>query len=376
MIRFQRPQLPPVAEIAAYYERAEHARWYSNFGPCHALLVERLQARLGPPLSVIPVANCTLGLSLALKATAHGQSGDEILLPSFTFAATAAAVEWAGFKPVFVDVDPGHWSLDPARLADALEARGDRVAGILACTTFGAPPPVAVSDAWEALASQAGVPLVVDSAAGLGAVDARGRQAGHLGDAEVFSLHATKPFAIGEGGIVTASDPDVAERIRRLANFGFQDGVVAEEVGINAKLAEWPAATALAVLDGFDDVLAVRRSTAAFVDEQLATSGLTFQTLDAQPAWQFVPALAPTSASRDDVVAIAAEHGVEVRTYFAHPLHTMPPFGGAPRTDDLTVTLDLASRALSLPMANDLSIEEQDTIITTVRRALTMAVAR
>lgn len=370
MIRFQRPQLPPVNAIAAYYAAAEDARWYSNFGPCYEQLVGRLESRLGGDLCAVPVASCTLGLSLALAATTQGRAGTEVLLPSYTFAATATAVRWAGLDPVFVDVDPAHWSMDPERLSAALEQRGGRVAAILACTTFGTPPPVAVATAWERAAATAAVPLVVDSAAGFGAVDAAGRPAGRLGDVEVFSFHATKPFAIGEGGLVTTADPELAARIRQLANFGFEDGVVTGEVGTNAKLAEWPAATALAVLDRFDATLAARRNSAEAIRRGLDGSGLTFQAHDGSPAWQFVAALTPTDATRDALVVAAADRGVEIRTYFAHPLHTMPPFRTAPRTDDLVTTTDLAARAISLPMADDLSAEERALIVDVVAHAL------
>lgn len=375
MIRFQRPQLPSVDAIAAYYAAAEDRRWYSNFGPCHAQLVERLQDRLGGDLHVVPVANCTLGLSLALVA-AIGElgpgaaGGREVIVPSYTFAATATAIAWAGYTPMFVDVDERHWSMDPAALTAALEERGERVAAVMACTTFGSPPPVAVSRAWEQAASDAGVPLLVDSAAGFGAVDAEGRPAGHLGDAEIFSLHATKPFAIGEGGLVTTADAALAERMLHLANFGFDEGVVHGTPGMNAKLAEWPAATALAVLDTFDDVLAARRASAATMRAALAATGLSFQALDSQPAWQFLPALVPPGVARDDVVSVAAEHGVEVRVYFAHPLHRMPAFAAAPRIGALPVTDDLSRRALSLPMANDLTGDEQAAITAAIGRSL------
>ncbi|MDO9355521.1 MAG: aminotransferase class I/II-fold pyridoxal phosphate-dependent enzyme [Solirubrobacteraceae bacterium] len=382
MIRFQRPQLPAVAAIAAYYQRAEDARWYSNFGPCHAQLVERLEQRLGGGLHAVPVANCTLGISLALVAATGLAPGDretagrEVIVPSYTFAATATAIVWAGLTPVFVDVDPGHWSMDPAALEQALQERGDRVAAVMACTTFGSPPPVAVSQAWERLAADAGVPLLIDSAAGFGALDAAGRAAGHLGDVEIFSWHATKPFAIGEGGLLCTADAALAERLNRLANFGFEDGVVTGAPGMNAKLAEWPAATALAVLDDFDDVLEARRDAATRLRTALAGTGLTFQELDSQPAWQFLAALAPAGTSRDDIVAVTAEHGVEVRSYFAHPLHRMPAFADAPRIGSLPVTEDLAIRALSLPMANDLTDAEHEAIVSAVHRSLASVGAR
>lgn len=127
LIRFQKPQLPPVAEIAAYYARSEEARWFSNRGPCHELLTERLERFLGPGVRCVPVGNATVGLMLGLRALVGAQpQAREVLLPSFTFAATVNAVLWAGLEPVFVDVEERSWHLDPSSLRDALADRGDR----------------------------------------------------------------------------------------------------------------------------------------------------------------------------------------------------------------------------------------------------------
>lgn len=378
MIPFQRPRLPSVEATARYYALAEERRHYTNFGACHELLASRLAERIGPPVTAVPVANCTLGLLLALRACTAGQDAQqrEVIVPSYTFAATGSAIAWAGLTPVFVDVDTGHWSMSPASLEQALAQRAGSVAAVLACTTFGAPPPLAVSARWEELAAAAGVPLIVDSAAGFGTRDAAGREAGHLGDAEVFSLHATKPVAIGEGGFVATADPELAAAIRRLANFGFEDGQVTGEIGLNAKLAEWPAAAALAALEEIDTTLETRRSLAASLRAVLEPAGFTFQVLDSEPTWQFVPVLAPTAASREAVLRAGAAAGVQIRTYFDRPLHTMPPFRGAPTTGALAVTMALAGRTLSLPMADDLSEREVETITRTATTALYQQAAR
>jgi dTDP-4-amino-4,6-dideoxygalactose transaminase len=255
VILFQKPQLPPIATIAAYYARSEEARWFSSRGPCHELLIERLEGYLGPGVSCVPVGNATAGLMLGLRAL--------------------------------------------------------------------------------------------------------GRQ----GDAEVFSFHATKPFAIGEGGLLTTTRAEVAERAARLANFGLEDGVVHDAPGLNAKLAEWPAATALAVLDGFDDVLAGRRAAAAEILEALAPHGYTGQAAGEAAAWQFVPVLAPSPRVRAAALALARERDIELRAYFSVPLHRMPAYASVPVAGSLRRTEDLAARALSLPMANDQSAADRDAIV-------------
>jgi dTDP-4-amino-4,6-dideoxygalactose transaminase len=364
MIRFQAPQLPPVEDIAAYFARAEDIRWYSNRGPCHELLVARLEEFLGAGRCV-PVVNATLGLMLALRALVglgHARRR-EVLMPSFTFAATISAVRWAGLEPVFVDVEERSWHLDPTRLEHALAARARSAAAVLACSTFGVPPPAALRAAWENAARAAGVPLLVDSAAGFGATDEDERVLGHQGDAEVFSFHATKPFAIGEGGLVTTTNDDLARRIARLANFGVQGGLVETDVGLNAKLPEWSAATALAVLDGYGEVLSCRRERARQILDGIERYGYQRQSGTEGAAWQFVPVLAPSADVRTAALDVARSNDVEVRSYFSVPLHRMSAFASVPCADELRCTDDLAERALSLPMANDLSISAVEAIV-------------
>jgi dTDP-4-amino-4,6-dideoxygalactose transaminase len=186
----------------------------------------------------------------------------------------------------------------------------------------------------------------------------------------VFSFHATKPFAIGEGGLLTTTRTEVAERAARLANFGFEHGVVHDAPGLNAKLPEWPAATALALLDRYHEVLAARRSAAAEILEALAPHGYTWQSGTAGAAWQFVPLLAPSPRVRDAALALGRERGIELRTYFSVPLHRMPAFASAPAAGTLACTEDLAARALSLPMANDQSASDRDAIVACMAAAV------
>jgi dTDP-4-amino-4,6-dideoxygalactose transaminase len=378
VLRFLTPELPPVAAIEQYFESARADRWFSNGGPCHRLLVERLVAHAGGDVEVVPVANCTLGLVLAMRALldARRPSGRKALLPSFTFPATASTVVWCGLEPVFVDVDPECWHLDPAAVADALERHHGEVAVVVACSTFGVPPPPDVTAAWESASREASVPLLVDSAAGFGARDARGRPLGAQGDVEAFSFHATKPMAIGEGGIVTTRAPDLARAIRELTNFGFApDRAVHGTPGLNAKLDEWHAATALAALDRLDDVLAARRAIAESLLPELSALGLSLQRGSELGTWQFVPARAGSAEARSAVVAAGAASGVEVRCYFSPPLHLMPAFAHCVRAGDLSVTEDLSTRMLSLPMANDLNSHDVARVLAVVRSGLRRASA-
>jgi dTDP-4-amino-4,6-dideoxygalactose transaminase len=310
---------------------------------------------------------------LALRAVAGVPDRErrEVLLPSFTFAACAAAVRWCGFDCVFVDVDPAGWHLDPEKTQRALLARGSKVAAVLGASTFGTAPPRSQTDAWQRAADEAGVGLVVDSAAGFGSERPDGTPLAGQGDAEVFSFHATKAFAIGEGGVVVSSRPEVADAVARLANFGFDEhGAVSGPLGLNAKMAELPAAVGLAALDRFDAVLAARRDRAAALNAGLVSAGVTAQVGASRSAWQFLPLLAPTAAARDRILEAGQRAGIELRAYFAMPLHTMPDLSREICADSLSITTDLASRCLSLPMADDLTPEEIERIINVTGDAL------
>src|SRR6202012_2955300 len=168
-LRYQRPELPPLDEVARYYALAEEARFYSNGGPCCERLASRLANYIGD-VSCIPVGNCTLGLIAAIRGLCGAPTGQRklIAVPSFTFTATACAIQWAGFEALFVDIERGSWQMAPDALADALARCDGSVAGVMGCSTFGTAAPTAVRAQWRRLCADAGTPLLIDSAAGLG----------------------------------------------------------------------------------------------------------------------------------------------------------------------------------------------------------------
>jgi len=354
MIPFQRPDLPPTAEIDAYLELSRGERWFSNGGPCWRMLGERLGERAGA--FCVPVASGTLGLMAALAAVlGEGAGPGTAVLPSFTFIATAQAALWAGLEPRLADVDADHWHLDPDRLERALATGG--VDAAIPVSAFGTPPPAEARQRWERACREAGVPLVVDSAAGFGAVADDGVPVGAQGDVEVVSFHATKPFAIGEGGAVFSRDRALHERVRQAVNFGFRaDRSVGLGHGLNAKMSELHAATALAMLDRFDAVLARRREAAAAI-RAAAGPGCEWQAGCERSTWQFVP-VALADAERRRRLEGACADRVEVRVYY-EPLDQLAPQRWPSVAGDLARTEDLHRRLLCLPMANDLSEVEQ-----------------
>jgi dTDP-4-amino-4,6-dideoxygalactose transaminase len=303
---------------------------------------------------------------VALRAAVGASSrGNEVIVPSFTYIATISAILWTGLRPVFVDVAPGHWHLDPEALDAALEERADRVAAVLACSTFGSAPPRTVREPWEEACKDAGVPLLIDSAAGFGSRDERGEPLGRQGVAEVFSFHATKPLAVGEGGAVFAAEQSLVERIAAQTRFGLDARrVLSNEPGLNAKMSEIHAAIALAALDEFEHVLVARARRSAAIRVGLGEYGFGSQQGCEGSAWQFVPLLAPNSSMREDILRAARLARVQIRTYH-QPLHVLAQLGHYKTVGDLPVTRDLATRTISLPLANDLT-EAEISLIRTV----------
>jgi dTDP-4-amino-4,6-dideoxygalactose transaminase len=363
MIRFQRPALPPTSEIDPYLDLSRQERWFSNGGPCWRLLRDRLSERAGA--YCVPVASGTLGLMAALAAVLDnpGPRRAGALMPSFTFVATALAAIWSGLEPRLADIAPDHWHLDPAVLERLLGVE-DGLGAVLAVSAFGTPPPAETRERWERACREAGVPLVVDSAAGFGAIAEDGVPIGAQGDVEVVSFHATKPFAIGEGGAVFTRNRALHERIEQTVNFGFQpDRTVGIARGLNAKMSELHAAAGLAVLDRLDSILESRRRSAAAIRER-AGKGVSWQLGSELSTWQFMPIALSSPELRQQLVA-SCQDQIEARVYY-EPLDRLTPDSATVLGDGLEHTEDLHRRILCLPMANDLTAAEESEIAATL----------
>lgn len=248
------PDLPPPADVFPYLEEMAAARWYSNFGPInarfqdeitrfmvsHSLADERTQA--------LTCSSATAGLELALRALKLPEKS-EVLVPALTFPASALAVLSAGLTPVFCDVDNESWMLEPEIAEAALDSN---VRVVMPVTTYGRPLPL---ERWQKFTENTGRTVIVDAAASLGQQDTRGELI------FVFSLHATKPFGVGEGGLIVSGDQDLLAAAKSLSNFGFWGpaGVV-QACGINAKMGEYYAANGLAQIERWPELFKRRKS--------------------------------------------------------------------------------------------------------------------
>ncbi|MGN6427683.1 MAG: DegT/DnrJ/EryC1/StrS family aminotransferase [Leifsonia sp.] len=338
-----RADFPPVEDVAADYEVIMASGRFSNFGPREQRFRQGIARRLGVP-GVATYSSATIGLVAALATLVGiGDGRRRIVLPSFTFAAAAQAVEMLDFVPAFVDVDERTLSADPDRIRDLIE--DGPTAGLLLANPFGIGSAAAAD--WERVAVTAQLPLIIDSAAGFGAEYPDGSPVGGHGDAEVFSFHATKPLAVGEGGAVTTADEDLADQLRSASNFGFDGGRESVRWGLNGKLSELHAAIGIRQLDRLDGILAERRRVLGWFSEALGRHRVPDNVERSTLA--FLPLILDEGADRDGVVAALAAEGVEARTYYAPALHRHPRFAGAPR-GPLDVTERIEDRVVSLPV--------------------------
>jgi dTDP-4-amino-4,6-dideoxygalactose transaminase len=330
---FIRASVPPPEEWLPDLEHSYETGWFSNRGPALQAFEQELAERFGRPATA--VANATVGLTAVLLAL---DVRGRVVLPAFTFPATACAVQLAGCELVFCDADEETWELNPAALKETLAGGAAAVVHVRA---FGLCRDL--SDVADVCAA-AGVPLVVDSAAGLGGRTAAGDEIGHAGVCEVFSLHATKPFAVGEGGVVLG-DADVIDGARRASNFGLADGDVVGR-GLNAKMDEFAASRARAMLRRLDAEIEGRARHAAAYRGVLDHALVAHPVDPGAPPWQTYPVRLLDSSPRSALLDELAARGIEARAYYAPALHESSAFRSPVR---LPVSERLSRSIVCLP---------------------------
>jgi dTDP-4-amino-4,6-dideoxygalactose transaminase len=354
-----RPRLPSAEAILPYLQRIDDARWYSNFGPLVTELEQRLADRFARPTQVVTTTNATQALSLTLQAMDLAPGG-YVVVPSWTFVATAHAVIQAGLTPWFVDVDPGTWMLDPAEVEDlALSLNGEIVAAIPVCA-FGAMPDL---DTWVAFRERTGVPVLVDAAACFDTLrDAR--------LPSVVSLHATKVLGLGEGGYLATEDAALAHQVRLKTGFGFWGSRDSQVAATNAKLSEYAAAVGLAALDGWPgDRLRWMRAA-----QHLRIALIGRPEVKFQEGWgsDWVTSVCTVALPRGSAAGVARslrEDALDTRQWWGGGCHTSTAFTDC-RREALPVTEELAASTLGLPFSVDMDAHDIARLAAALDRAL------
>lgn len=342
------PDMPSAQDVFPWLERIDSARWYTNGGSLAAELEKALVDLVGHRFSVenlhgAVVSTGTAALELGLAAMGIG-ADSRVMLPALTFPATATAARRVGAHEVLVDVDPDSWSLTPEIAIAALQRVPVDV--VVPVAAFGCPQDV---HAWDTFAEQTGVPVLIDAAAAFGSQSV-GRHT-----TVAFSLHATKQFGIGEGGLLLGTSAELIERVRRLSNFGFYRGVV-QVAGSNSKLSEYHAAVGLAQLHRFGDVEARRRSVWAAYRSGLERSraSVALQREDTDSVRSVVAVKSLTLGGAGALEHRMRRSNVQTRRWYYPPLYDQPAFSdaqcvGPDGSGHLPETAELAHRIVGLP---------------------------
>ena len=366
-----RPAPPQLSLAVEELRSLEQSGIFSNFGPVNTRFEQEMLERFfGGQGACTTVCNATIGLMLAIKEAVEKWVGDTApraenrqfaLMPSFTFAAAAHAAIWCGLTPLFCDIDPQTWAADPAAESAMLSRYAGKIAVVMPYAAFGYPIDL---DRYQRIQAQLGVPVVIDAAASLGTFDMFGRGFGTgSGASVVYSMHATKSFAVGEAGLIYSADKDRIARLRTMSSFGFGEPRTATMAGLNGKLSEVNALLGRLRLADYDSITARRgallnryRSALPELDFQLRAPGIQ--------AHQFVPALLP-SALRGQRTAIREElanRGIATGTYFSPHLLEQPYFQKMCVAGSMPVCDDVSARMISLPLFDTMTDHEVDQV--------------
>lgn len=354
-VPFIKPSFPEASLIAEDYSKIVENNWFTNFGPYEQKFRREAAEFIDESAHACTVANATLGLDIAVRSLFKSGEQSQVLVPSFTFAAGPEVLISNNLTPVFIDID-NTVQPDINQAKEYIENHRADMAGILLCNTFGTGNESI--KAWEEMATEYGLPMIIDSAAGFGSEYTPGERIGLRGDCEVFSFHATKPFAVGEGGLIVSKSESLIQQCRELQNFGFGTDRHIEHIGTNAKMQEINSAIGLHQLGGFAARLANRRESLGRYKEYLSDMDFSFQQNDDLSTVAFVSAIAPTAEIADDVFKGLHQRSVEARRYY-QPLHLenklarhcLNAFG-------LERTEEIASRLVSLPLHDNMQEDD------------------
>ncbi|MGH7127684.1 MAG: DegT/DnrJ/EryC1/StrS family aminotransferase [Planctomycetaceae bacterium] len=341
--------------------------WLTNDGP----FVRAFEWRVAELLGVrhcVAMSSGTVALEIAIRAL--GMAG-EVIVPSFTFVATAHALQWQEITPVFCDIEPATHTLDPRRVEPMIS---DRTTGIIGVHLWGRPCDV---HALREIADRRNLRLLFDASHAFGC-SYRGQMLGRFGDAEVLSFHATKFINTFEGGAVLTGDDELAEKMRLMRNFGFAGYDRVIYLGTNGKMNEAAAAMGLTSLESFEEFVETnRRNYRRYQQEIESIPGLTLMPVD--PAerhnYQYVVVEADpaqTRLSRDQLVDILWAENVRARRYFFPGCHRMEPYRSLYPDAGLTlpVTERVADRVLLLPTGTAIGEREVTTIGSLLKTAI------
>jgi len=354
------PALPPLDEFVKYLEEIWESKRLTNEGKFHKELEKELCKYLGVKhISIF--SNGTLGLITALQAL---KITGEVITTPFSFVATSHALWWNNIKPVFVDIEPVTFNLDPAKIEAAITPQ---TTAIMPVHVYGNPCNIA---AIKEIADRYGLKIIYDAAHAFG-VKLNGDSVMNAGDLSVLSFHATKTYNTIEGGAIVCQDEAMKKRIDFLKNFGFADEVTVVGPGINAKMNEVQAAFGLLQLKYVDGAIAKRKTITEYYRKHLAgIPGITCSAdmKDVVHTYSYFPILVDKSkygSNRDDIYDSLMKLNIYARKYFYPLISQFPTYKGleSAQPGKMPVAEKITLEVLCLPIFPDLATESIDKII-------------
>lgn len=361
---------PDIGELEAQYVLdAVRSGWVSSLGRYIGEFEQQFTAYCDCRYGVA-TSSGTTALHLALVCQGIGP-GDEVIVPTLTFVATANAVMYTGATPVFVDADPETWCLDPVAVERVLSPR---TRAIIVVHLYGHP---ADMDPILLLASKQGIPVIEDAAEAHGALF-RGLKVGSLGKTGVFSFYGNKLITTGEGGMLVTDDEELADRARFLRDHAMskERRYWHQKIGYNYRLTNVQAALGLAQLQRIDEFLASKREIMGWYREFLVECNdlrLSPELPWAHSSYWMVCAILPHRVSQEAVTLELRRNGVDTRPFF-HPLHTLPPYKGCRaigmKGEGCPVAEQLAARGINLPSSVRITRDDVEYIASVIKRAI------
>lgn len=362
-----RPNIGNKERLMARFAEVLDSGWLSNAGPNVKRFEQTVAASVGVKHCI---AMCNATVALEISARALGMRG-EVIVPAFTFVATAHALQWQGIRPVFCDVDRFTHTIDPASVERMITSR---TTGIVGVHLWGRGCDV---EALTAIANTHSLRLLFDAAHGFGCSHG-GRMIGGFGDAEVFSFHATKFVNSFEGGAVVTNDDDLAQRIRLMKNFGFRGADDVGYIGTNGKMSEISAVMGLTSIEDMNLFIAHNSENRARYSQLLqGLPGVRLQRLDSRERSNHQYIITEideefAGLSRDVLLQLLHAENVLARRYFYPGVHRMEPYRSQypDPTEALPNTMQLCTRVLSLPNGMAVAADDIEKICALIHAAV------
>ncbi len=348
------PTLPDPSKLFERYRKIIKSGMITN-----ASTVREFEAMSAEYLGVkhaVAMNSCTSGLMLAMKI--FGLKG-EIILPSFTFHATAHAAVWNGLKPVFVDCDPETYNIDPLEVEKAVTPD---TSAILAVHLFGNPADV---EELESIAKKHNLKLLFDAAHAFGS-KRKGKNTGGFGDCESFSLSPTKLLTSGEGGMVATNNKELADKLKIARNYGDSGNYDCEFTGFNARMSEFNALLGIETLKLLEKNVVRRNEIVKIYKAELSKiPGIKFQSIDPKDRSTFKDFSIyvdekELGITRDKLYDALLKENIVVKKYFYPPVHVQKAYRNIKPANRLDNTVRITDRVFSLPLYSHI---EEDVVV-------------